>query len=63
VGQVLPYSTSSQISVVFSVFQNSNPQSLNIKVAPKYPSHTLVKFEIKPKLFDTIWHGFLSRDE
>jgi hypothetical protein len=51
-------STPSQRLVVFSIFQNSNPQSRNIKVAPKYPRHTLVKFEIKPKSFDMIWHGF-----
>jgi hypothetical protein len=43
---------------VFPVFQNSNPQSPNIKVAPKYPRNTLKKFEIKPKLFDTTWHRF-----
>jgi hypothetical protein len=43
---------------VFSIFQNSNPQSPNIKVAPKYPRNTLTKFEINPKSFDTIWHEF-----
>jgi hypothetical protein len=43
---------------MFSIFQSSNPQSTNIKVVPKYPRHTLVKFEIKPKSFDMIWQEF-----
>jgi hypothetical protein len=43
---------------MFSIFQSSNPQSTNIKVVPKYPRHTLVKFESKPKSFDTIWQEF-----
>jgi hypothetical protein len=43
---------------MFPVFQNSNPQSPNIKVVPKYPRNTLVNFETKLKSFDMIWHGF-----
>jgi hypothetical protein len=43
---------------MFSIFQNSNLQSPNMKVAPKYRRHALVKFKIKAKSFDTIWHGF-----
>jgi hypothetical protein len=38
---------------VFYVFQNSNLQNPNMKVAPNYLEHTLVKFEIKQKPFDT----------
>jgi hypothetical protein len=38
---------------VFSVFQKSNLQNPNMKVAPNYLEHTLAKFEIKQKLFDT----------
>jgi hypothetical protein len=38
---------------VFSIFQNSNLQNPNMKVAPNYLEHTLVKFEIKQKPFDT----------
>ena len=38
---------------VFSIFKNSNPQNPNMKVAPNYLEHTLVKFEIKQKPFDT----------
>jgi hypothetical protein len=47
-------STSSQRSVVFSIFQNSNPQSPNIKVAPNYLEHTLAKFEQFSQPFDMI---------
>jgi hypothetical protein len=43
---------------VFSKFQNSNPHDPNIKVASNYLEHTLAKFEIKPKSFDTIWLDF-----
>jgi hypothetical protein len=39
---------------VFSIFQNSNPQNPNIKVASNYLEHTLAKLEIKQKPFDTI---------
>jgi hypothetical protein len=28
------------------------------KVVPNYLRHTLVKFDTKPKLFDTLWPGF-----
>jgi hypothetical protein len=28
-------------------------------MAPKYPRHTLVKIEIKPKSFDMTWLGFV----
>jgi hypothetical protein len=50
--QKTEFQTLSQSSDVFPVFQNLNPQSPNIKVAPKYPRNTLEKFEIKPKSFD-----------
>jgi hypothetical protein len=46
---------------VFSVFQNSNPQSPNIKVAPNYLEHTLVKFEKFSQLFDIILAWITSR--
>jgi hypothetical protein len=36
------------------LFQNSKPHGPNNKMALKYPKHTLVKFEIKPKLVDMI---------
>jgi hypothetical protein len=38
---------------MFSIFQNSNLQNPNMKVVPNYLEHTLEKFEIKQKLFDT----------
>jgi hypothetical protein len=31
------------------------------KVVPKYPRHTLGKFEIKQKSFDMIWHEICLR--
>jgi hypothetical protein len=36
---------------VFSVFQNSNPQSPSIKMAPNYLEHTLAKFGSNPQPF------------
>jgi hypothetical protein len=44
---------------VFPVFQNSNPLSPNIKVAPNFLEHALVKLELKPKLFDMILAQFV----
>jgi hypothetical protein len=44
---------------VFPVFQNSKPKSLNIKVAPNFLEHALVKFELKQKPFDTILAQFV----
>jgi hypothetical protein len=41
-------------SNVFPVFQNSKPKSPNIKVAPNFLEHALVKFELKQKPFDMI---------
>jgi hypothetical protein len=46
-------------SDVFPVFQSSNPQSPNIKVAPNFLEHALVKFELKPKPFDMILAQFV----
>jgi hypothetical protein len=43
---------------MFSKFQNSNPHDPTLKVASDYLEHTLAKFEIKPKSFDTIWLDF-----
>jgi hypothetical protein len=45
-------------SNVFPVFQNSKPKSPNIKVAPNFLEHALVKFELKQKPFDTILAQF-----
>jgi hypothetical protein len=56
--QKTEFQTLSQSSDVFPIFQNSNPQSPNIKVAPKYPRNTMEKFEIKPKSFDMTWRRF-----
>jgi hypothetical protein len=44
---------------VFPVFQNSKPKSPNIKVAPNFLEHALVKFELKQKPFDTILAQFV----
>jgi hypothetical protein len=44
---------------VFPVFQNSKPKSPNIKVAPNFLEHALVKFELKQKLFDMILAQFV----
>jgi hypothetical protein len=46
-------------SNVFPVLQNSKPKSPNIKVAPNFLEHALVKFELKQKLFDTILAQFV----
>jgi hypothetical protein len=46
-------------SDVFPVFQDSNPKSPNIKVAPNFFEHALVKFELKQKPFDTILAQFV----
>jgi hypothetical protein len=46
-------------SDVFPVFQNSKPKSPNIKVAPNFLEHALVKFELKQKPFDTILAHFV----
>jgi hypothetical protein len=46
-------------SNVFPVFQNSKPKSPNIKVAPNFLEHALVKFELKQKPFDTILAQFV----
>jgi hypothetical protein len=48
-------------SNVFPVFQNSKPKSPNIKVAPNFLEHALVKFELKQKPFDTILAQFVLR--
>jgi hypothetical protein len=37
---------------VFSVFQNSNPQNPNTKLAPNYLRHVLEKFGGKSRPFD-----------
>jgi hypothetical protein len=42
---------------MFSVFQNSNLQNLNMKVAPNYLEHTLEKFRSKTRPFDMILAG------
>jgi hypothetical protein len=39
---------------VFPIFQNSKPKSPNIKVAPNFLEHALVKFELKQKPFGMI---------
>jgi hypothetical protein len=39
---------------VFSVFQNSNPQSSNIKLAPNYLRHVLETFGGKSQPFDMV---------
>jgi hypothetical protein len=44
---------------VFSIFQNSNLQNPNIKVAPNFLEHALVKFELKQKPFDMIFAWFV----
>jgi hypothetical protein len=46
-------------SNVFPVFQNSKPKSPNIKVAPNFLEHALVKFELKQKPFDMILAQFV----
>jgi hypothetical protein len=46
-------------SAVFSIFQNSNLQNPNIKVAPNFLEHALVKFELKQKPFDMIFAWFV----
>jgi hypothetical protein len=43
-----------QRSFAFSVFQNSKPESPNIKVVPNSLEHTLENFELKPNSFDTV---------
>jgi hypothetical protein len=48
-------------SNVFPVFQNSKPKGPNIKVAPNFLEHALVKFELKQKPFDTILAQFVLR--
>jgi hypothetical protein len=50
-----PFSSSN----VFPVFQNSKPKSPNIKVAPNFLEHALVKFELKQKPFDMILAQFV----
>jgi hypothetical protein len=46
-------------SNVFPVSQNSKPKSPNIKVAPNFLEHALVKFELKQKPFDMILAQFV----
>jgi hypothetical protein len=46
-------------SNVFPIFQNLKPKSPNIKVAPNFLEHALVKFELKQKPFDTILAQFV----
>jgi hypothetical protein len=46
-------------SAVFSIFQNSNLQNPNIKVAPNFLEHALAKFELKQKPFDMIFAWFV----
>jgi hypothetical protein len=48
-------------SNVFPVFQNSKQKIPNIKVAPNFLEHALVKFELKQKPFDTILAQFVLR--
>jgi hypothetical protein len=52
------FQTPFQRSIVFSVFQNSKPRSLNIKVVPNSLEHALEKFELKPNSFGTILAQF-----
>jgi hypothetical protein len=51
-------SAPSQRSVLFSLFQNSNQTSPNIKVVPNSLEHALEKFELKPISFDTVLAQF-----
>jgi hypothetical protein len=46
-------------SNVFPIFQNLKPKSPNIKVAPNFLEHALVKFELKQKPFDMILAQFV----
>ena len=43
---------------MFPILQNSKPKCPNIKVAPNFLEHALVKFELKQKPFDTILAQF-----
>jgi hypothetical protein len=43
---------------VFSVFKNSKPGSLNIKVVPNPLEQTLENFELKPNSLDTVLAQF-----